>query len=76
MKSLLIIGAGGQIPKEYAGIASGITNTMHQLGGPFGLAIIGSLATNFYSELWMMTFFTLLGNIVVAIFISSLKNKI
>lgn len=53
-------------PKEYAGIASGVTNTMHQLGGPFGLSLIGSLTTSFHGEIWIMAFFTLVGMMVVA----------
>lgn len=42
---LTIDGVDG-IDKNYSGIASGITNTMNQLGGPTGLAIIMSFVSS------------------------------
>ncbi|MGY3702959.1 MFS transporter [Vagococcus martis] len=53
-----------QAPKEMAGIASGITNTMHQIGGPIGLSIIVATTTNFYTEVWLMIIFTLISVVV------------
>ncbi|EIB6520073.1 MFS transporter, partial [Enterococcus faecalis] len=44
-------------PDELAGIASGVTNTMHQIGGPIGLSLIIATTTNFQTEIWMMAIF-------------------
>lgn len=41
-----------EAPDELAGIASGLTNTMHQIGGPIGLSLIVSTTTNFQTEIW------------------------
>lgn len=51
-------------PQEVAGNASGLTNTMHQLGGPIGLSILVAQGINFQFDLGMMGLF-----IVIAILI-------
>lgn len=56
-------------PKELAGAASGLTNTMHQIGGPIGLSIIVASTANFHMEVAFMTLFTLLAGIIVAVMI-------
>lgn len=61
-----------EAPDELAGIASGVTNTMHQIGGPIGLSLIVTTTTNFQTQIWMMAVFTLISTLVVAIFV---KNK-
>lgn len=58
---------------ELAGIASGITNTMHQIGGPIGLSLIVSATNKFSIEIWLMAIFTLISILVVAIFVNE-KN--
>ncbi|NJE32414.1 MFS transporter [Lactobacillus agilis] len=52
-------------PLKLAGIASGVTNTMHQLGGAVGLAMIVASTTDFKTELKMILVFTVLGTIMV-----------
>lgn len=47
-------------PKELAGAASGITNTMHQIGGPIGLSIIVGVQASYEHSLLIMALFTLL----------------
>ncbi|EGO6697901.1 MFS transporter, partial [Enterococcus faecalis] len=56
-------------PDELAGIASGVTNTMHQIGGPIGLSLIVATTTNFQTEIWMMAVFILISVLVVALFV-------
>ncbi|MFC0233430.1 MFS transporter [Vagococcus entomophilus] len=56
-------------PAELSGVASGVTNTMHQIGGPIGLALIVSITSDFHIEIWMMLIFTLIAAIVVAFFV-------
>lgn len=58
-----------EAPNELAGIASGLTNTMHQIGGPIGLSLIVSVTTDFHVEMWMMTIFTVMAIFVVGIFV-------
>ncbi|NJE63235.1 MFS transporter [Enterococcus durans] len=60
-------------PDELAGIASGVTNTMHQIGGPIGLSVIVTTTTNFQTEIWMMAGFTLISILVVALFVNNRK---
>ena len=62
-----------EAPTELAGIASGITNTMHQIGGPIGLSLIVSATNKFSIEIWLMAIFTLISILVVAIFVNE-KN--
>lgn len=56
-------------PNELAGVASGLTNTMHQIGGPIGLSFIVSATNNFQVEIWMMAVFTMISIVIVAIFV-------
>ena len=50
-----------------------MTNTMHQIGGPIGLALIVSTTNNFQTEMWMMAGFTFISILVVAIFVNKKK---
>lgn len=59
-----------EAPNELAGIASGVTNTMHQIGGPIGLALIVSITNNFNMEIMMMSLFTIISIVVVAVFVA------
>lgn len=56
-----------QAPDELAGSASGLTNTMHQIGGPIGLSIIMALTNQFDKSLEIMAIFTGLALILVYI---------
>ncbi|MGX7112201.1 MFS transporter [Gemella cuniculi] len=58
-----------QAPDYLAGVASGLTNAMHQIGGPIGLAIIMSLTNDFNKGLLMMVIFTALAIILTFSFI-------
>lgn len=60
-----------EAPLELAGIASGVTNTMHQIGGPIGLSLIVSITNNFQTEIWLMALFTVISVVVVAVFVRS-----
>ncbi|WP_275400062.1 MFS transporter [Enterococcus faecium] len=62
-----------EAPDELAGIASGVTNTMHQIGGPIGLSVIVATTTNFQTEIWIMTVFTFISILVVALFVNNRK---
>lgn len=62
-----------QAPDKLAGIASGMTNTMHQIGGPIGLSLIVSITTDFKIELWVMCVFTFLSIIIVATLVKDKK---
>ncbi|EOH52424.1 drug:H+ antiporter-2 (14 Spanner) (DHA2) family drug resistance MFS transporter [Enterococcus faecium EnGen0263] len=62
-----------EAPDELAGIASGVTNTMHQIGGPIGLSLIVATTTDFQTEIWMMAVFILISILVVALFVSNRK---
>ncbi|MGX7420444.1 MFS transporter [Carnobacterium gallinarum] len=61
-----------EAPQELAGIASGVTNMMHQIGGPIGLSIIVATTSNFHVQFKMMAGFTLLASLVVAVMILGL----
>lgn len=52
-------------PDNLAGIASGVTNTMHQIGGPIGLSLIISTTTDFQNKIWVMVAFTIISILVV-----------
>ncbi|QQC74104.1 MFS transporter [Lactococcus garvieae] len=54
-----------EAPDNLAGIASGVTNTMHQIGGPIGLSLIISTTTDFQNKIWIMVAFTLISILVV-----------
>ncbi|HGF8210879.1 TPA: MFS transporter [Enterococcus faecium] len=62
-----------EAPDELAGIASGVTNTMHQIGGSIGLSVIVATTTNFQTEIWIMTVFTFISILVVALFVNNRK---
>lgn len=53
---------------ELAGIASGITNTMHQIGGPIGLSLVLMVGGNIHTNLWVMFSFIVVA-IVTALFL-------
>lgn len=57
-------------PNELAGVASGLTNTMHQIGGPIGLSLIVSATNNFQTEIWLMALFTVISIVVVFVFVN------
>ncbi|CAK1251739.1 MFS family permease [Fructobacillus cardui] len=56
-------------PDELAGIASGLTNTAHQIGGPIGLSLIVATAGNYHGQVATMAFFTGMAFVVVAVFV-------
>jgi len=56
-------------PKELAGAASGITNTMHQIGGPIGLSIIVGLNASYSEGLLIMAAYTAISMIIIKAFI-------
>ncbi len=56
-------------PDEIAGSASGLTNTMHQIGGPIGLSLIMAFASDFHVQLAWMTGFLVISTIIVYFFI-------
>ncbi|CAK1235493.1 MFS family permease [Fructobacillus tropaeoli] len=58
-----------QAPDELAGIASGLTNTAHQIGGPIGLSLIVATAGNYHGQVATMPFFTGMAFVVVAVFV-------
>lgn len=62
-----------EAPDELAGIASGVTNTIHQIDGPIGLSLIVATTTDFQTEIWMMAVFILISILVVALFVSNRK---
>jgi len=55
---------------EMAGIASGVTNMMHQIGGPIGLSIIVTTTQVFHQEMWWLVGFTVIACIVVGILVN------
>ncbi|MBS7576376.1 MULTISPECIES: MFS transporter [unclassified Enterococcus] len=63
-----------EAPVELSGIASGVTNTMHQIGGPIGLSIIVSITNDFHIEIWMMVVFTAVATIILAVMANSSNN--
>lgn len=54
-----------EAPTELAGIASGVTNTMHQIGGPIGLSLTVVMTSDFKHQLLLMLIFTVISVIVV-----------
>ncbi|MGG7160710.1 MFS transporter [Clostridium baratii] len=60
-------------PDDLAGSASGLTNAMHQIGGPIGLSLIISVTSDFYTSLRIMALFTTIALVIVFIFIY--RNK-
>lgn len=60
--------------QEVAGSASGLTNTMHQLGGPIGLSILISQAGNFLFDFALMTIFIVI-SILILLFIAKKENE-
>lgn len=56
-------------PKDLAGAASGITNTMHQLGGPIGLSLIVGVNASYSEGLLMMAAYTLVSIVIIKVFI-------
>lgn len=58
-----------QAPDELAGIASGLTNTAHQIGGPIGLSLIVATVGNYHDQVATMAFFTGMAFVVVAVFV-------
>ncbi|WP_423363559.1 MFS transporter [Mycoplasma sp. P36-A1] len=48
-----------------AGVASGLTNTMHQIGGPIGLSIIVATTTNFKTEFLIMSVFMFISFVII-----------
>lgn len=55
---------------EMAGIASGVTNMMHQIGGPIGLSIIVTTTQVFHQEMWWLVGFAVIACIVVGILVN------
>ncbi|WP_157455305.1 MFS transporter [Carnobacterium maltaromaticum] len=64
-----------EAPTELSGIASSLTNVMHQIGGPIGLSIIVVSTSNFQMKIWIMVVFTLSALIVVAFLIIGDKSE-
>ena len=58
-----------EAPDEIAGSASGLTNAMHQLGGPIGLSIIMAQTSDFHYQTAWMAGFSVISTIIVYIFI-------
>jgi len=56
---------------DLAGVASGLTNTMHQIGGPIGLSIIVAFTSSFNGALWFMLAFTIMGGLIATFVIES-----
>lgn len=61
-----------QVDASLSGAASGMTNTMHQLGGPIGLSIIVFFTShivniiNYYHiVMWLIVVYMLIGTIVL-----------
>lgn len=64
-----------ETPTELSGIASSLTNVMHQIGGPIGLSLIVVSKSNFQMKIWIMVMFTLAALIVVAFLIRGDKSE-
>lgn len=64
-----------EAPNELSGIASSLTNVMHQIGGPIGLSLIVVSTSNFQMKIWIMVAFTLTALIVVAFLINGDKAE-
>lgn len=65
-----------EAPDNLAGIASGVTNTMHQIGGPIGLSLIISTTIDFQNKIWIMVAFTLISILVVCTILQNGSIKI
>lgn len=52
-------------PQEIAGSASGLTNTMHQLGGPIGLSILVAQGASFKFDFTLMGIFIVISILVL-----------
>ncbi|MDC0826628.1 MFS transporter [Lactococcus petauri] len=65
-----------EAPDNLAGIASGVTNTMHQIGGPIGLSLIISTTIDFQNKIWIMVAFTLISILVVCTMLQNGSIKI
>ena len=57
------------LSRDLAGSASGLTNAMHQIGGPIGLSVIMAATSNFYVSLGWMAGFSLVDLLFVLIFV-------
>ncbi|MFC4760496.1 MFS transporter [Fructobacillus durionis] len=64
-----------QAPDELAGIASGLTNTAHQIGGPVGLSIIVATTSSYHAEVGSMALYTAIALAIVAIFVTRKVSK-
>lgn len=69
-----------KVDNDIAGAASGMTNSMHQLGGPVGLSIIvlftaqiTNITTYYHTVMWMITAYMVLALIIL---IFTQKEKI
>lgn len=60
-------------PDKLAGIASGLTNTAHQIGGPIGLSIIVASTHTFHEEVRVMALISSVALVVVAVFVARKK---
>jgi EmrB/QacA subfamily drug resistance transporter len=65
-----------EAPDNLSGIASGVTNTMHQIGGPIGLSLIISTTTDFQNKIWIMVAFTLISILVICTMLQNGSIKI
>ncbi|MCD2158681.1 MFS transporter [Fructobacillus sp. M1-13] len=64
-----------QAPNHLSGIASGLTNTAHQVGGPIGLSLIVATTTKYHGEIGMMALYTGIALIVVASLVTRKVGK-
>ncbi|UTH11868.1 MFS transporter [Macrococcoides canis] len=62
------------VDQNIAGAASGVTNTMHQLGGPVGLSIIVALTSAitpitayYHTVMWLIVVFMIIGLIAIVV---------
>lgn len=70
-----------EVDNTIAGTASGMTNTMHQLGGPVGLSLIilmtsqiKNIITYYHIVMWMITVYLIIG-LVILLFTQKSKMK-
>ncbi|PTI94981.1 MFS transporter [Staphylococcus warneri] len=70
-----------EVDNTIAGAASGMTNTMHQLGGPVGLSLIilmtsqiTNIITYYHIVMWMITVYLIIG-LVILLFTQKSKMK-
>lgn len=68
-----------EVDNTIAGAASGMTNTMHQLGGPVGLSLIilmtsqiKNIITYYHIVMWMITVYLIIG-LVILLFTQKVK---